>query len=135
MVLTNLGADTDTIADLDTLNVLADLGSSTDDLVTGDAEVVAQGTPTTRDGVDIRTTNTAVSDGDVDIVVGLLLEVEVVDLEVGPILGVSDTVSARHNEVVFALWRGKSDSSDGGDDDWEQIERKRDLYIWPQGAW
>lgn len=95
-ILTDLGTDTDTVADLDVLDVLADLGSSTDDLVTGNAEVVVQRTPATRDGVDVRATNTTVGDGNVDIVIGLLLEVEVVDLEVGPVLGVGNTVSARH---------------------------------------
>lgn len=109
-LLTNLGADTDAVADLNTLNVLSDLGSSADDFVTRNAEVMAQGTPATRDGVNIGSTDTTVSDGNVDIVVSFLLEVEVVDLEVGPVLGVSDTVSARHDEIMFT-WgkKGKDD--------------------------
>ena len=98
IVLTNLSADTDTVADLDAFNVLANLGSSADDLVTGNAEVMVQRTPTTRDGVYVRAANATVGDGNVDIVVGLALELEVEDLEVGPVLGVSDTVSARHGE-------------------------------------
>ena len=59
-------------------------------------EVVRERAPATRDGVDVRAADTAVRDGDVDVIVGLLLEVKVVDLEVGPVLGVGDTVSARH---------------------------------------
>lgn len=48
--------------------------------------------------VNIGTANTAVGDLDIDIIIVLLLEFKVDDLEVGPVLGVVDTVSfGRHD--------------------------------------
>lgn len=102
----DLGTDADSVANLDVLDVLADLGGDANDLMTRNAEVVLQRAPTTGDGMDIRTADTTVGDSNVDIVVSLLLEVEIVDLEVGPILGVGDTVSARHFESIL---KGKVD--------------------------
>lgn len=129
IVLTNLSADTDTVADLDAFNVLANLGSSADDLVTGNAEVMVQRTPTTRDGVDVRAANATVGDGNVDIVVGLLLEFKVIDLEVGPVLGVSNSVSTRHGELVFTLGGEDKEAGDGGGGGGEEDEQAICVYM------
>ena len=92
----DLGPNADTVTNFDSFNVLADLGGSTDNFVTRNAELVAQRAPASGDSVNIRAANTTVGDSNVDVVISLLLEVEVVDLEVGPVLRVGDSVSTGH---------------------------------------
>ena len=70
-----MGTDTDTIADLDRLDVFADLYGLADDFVTNaDGEWAVA--PASIDGVDVRAADSAAVNGDVDIAVFEGLELE-----------------------------------------------------------
>jgi hypothetical protein len=73
-----LSTNTDTVADLEVLDVLADLGDLSNDLVANDEGVVG-GAPARAEGVNVATANTAV--GDVHLDIGLF---EGLGLEVAP---------------------------------------------------
>jgi hypothetical protein len=84
----DLSANTDSLADLEFGNLVTNVGDGTDNLVSWDDPVGAQGTPTASNGVDVGAANTTVGDGDGDIVRALGLELVLVDSEVGVVLGV-----------------------------------------------
>lgn len=103
----NLRTDTNAVANLDVLDILADLRDNTDDLMAGNhcrhleraPERLVIYAPAARNGVHVRTTDTTVGDLHLNIVVLGLLEVEVDDLEVGPVLSVVNSVSLGHDVV------------------------------------
>ena len=103
----NLRTDTNAVANLDVLDILANLRDNADNLMAGNhcrylerapGRLVIHA-PAARDGVYVRTTDTTVGDLHLNIVVLGLLEVEVNDLEVGPVLSVVDSVSLGHYVV------------------------------------
>lgn len=82
----NLGTNTDTVADLDGLDILSDLDSTANNLVT-DAEWEWGTTPTTGDGVDVRSADTACINGNINVAVLEWLKLELLLVEGAPFLG------------------------------------------------
>lgn len=89
----DLGADTDTLSDLELLDVLADLNDFADNLVAGDDKLGLPRAPAARDGVVVRAANTAALDGDGHAVILERLELVLGDLEVEVLLRVLDGVA------------------------------------------
>ena len=82
-------------------------GNGSDNLVTRDDSVDVQGAPAAADSVDITATNTAVGDCNVDVVIGGGLELELVELEVSPVLGVADSKTfAAHDGDRYDFVKG-----------------------------
>ena len=72
---TDLSANTDTVSDLDSCHLVADLDGFTDDFVT-DADWERAIAPTASDGMDIRATDSAALNFDVNVTIFELLRFE-----------------------------------------------------------
>jgi hypothetical protein len=84
----DLCSNTDSLSDLEFGNLITNVGDLSDNLVSRDNPLGAQGTPTASDGVDITTADTTEFDRDGDIVRTLGLELVILDGEVGVLFGV-----------------------------------------------
>lgn len=83
----DVGSDTDTVAGLDMLDVVTDPDGLPDDLMSDNKGQLALA-PALLEGVKVRPTDTAVGDGEPNVVGGEVLRFESGDLEVGEALRV-----------------------------------------------
>lgn len=93
----HLGTNTNAIAHLNLLHVLADLDGLANNLVT-DAERTLEVAPAAGDGVDVRPADAAALDLDVDIVILKRLGLELVAVELVPGLG------RVNDEALESVW-------------------------------
>jgi hypothetical protein len=88
-----LSANTDTLTQLETLDVATHANDFTDDLVTGHAKLVGKWTPSSRNSVVVGSAATAALDMNGDVISLLGPELVFDELEVSVLVGVLDGVA------------------------------------------
>jgi hypothetical protein len=101
----DLSANTDTLTDLElVLCIFPDKGDGTDDFMSGNNEIGRERSPSTRDGVHIWSTDTAVFDGERDITRTGSLKLVRLDGKVGRLVSRSDTVTTSFGKRSGHFW-------------------------------